>query len=221
MAKPIVRNYDRRTHKRCIKCRQWKLREDVLNDDGTLSEKHGFGKHKDSGDGLQSICYACKNVMNNKARNQNVTARIRHHTATRCLTQLGKTLTPKNFVAQLEDYLGYKISTLVRCLGADLKRREGRHRKLRDALNEGYHIDHIKPLSSYKVIVGRGEEATIDWDAFRECWRMDNLTAIPGLENLQKGAKYEPKEECVDCAKATLEVEVEVEQLPVEEVNED
>lgn len=209
---PIIKDYNRRTHKKCIKCRQWKPRKDITIeltvddvDEGMSTSqvvtKHGFGKHKDSSDGLQSICFTCKNVMNNKAREKNVTARIRHHTATRCLTQLGKTLTPPNFVANLEDYLGYRISKLVKHLSADLKEREGVKRKLRDALNEGYHLDHIRPLSSYDVITGRDlgqneegdtvAELEVDWDAFRDCWRIENLTAIPAQENLQKGAKYD------------------------------
>jgi len=190
MTGAIYRDYDRRIHKKCIKCRAWKPRADILREDDTVEVKHGFGKHADSGDGLQSICYSCKNKMNNKAREKNVTARIRHHTATRCLTQLGKPLTPKNFVTNLEDYLGYRISALVKHLSSDLKEREGRRRKLRDALNEGYHIDHIHPLSKYKVVfTDRGGNPTVDWDAFRECWDIHNLTAIPAAENLAKGAK--------------------------------
>lgn len=191
----IGKTYDKRKEKRCIKCREWQPRVDVLAGDGSLVTKHGFGKHKESSDGLQSICYACKNIMNNKARQKNVTARLRHHTATRCLTQLGKELTPKNFVTNLEDYLGYRIAKLVKHLSHDLRRREGRKRKLRDALNEGYHIDHIRPLSLYKVVwTDRGGTKHIDWDIFRECWRIENLTAIPGIENLQKGAKYDVTE---------------------------
>jgi hypothetical protein len=106
------------------------------------------------------------------------------------LTQLGKELTPTNFVANLEDYLGYKISTLVKHLSRDLKEREGVGRKLRDALNEGYHIDHIHPLSRFAV-VGTDDlgEGFVNWEAFRECWSMANLTAIPAEENLAKGAK--------------------------------
>lgn len=219
MPKPIIREHNRRTQKKCIKCREWKFRMDVLARDGvTLQTKHGFGRHKDSSDGLQSICYACKNVMNNEARKKNVSARLRHHTATRCLTQLGKPLTPKNFVANLEDYLGYRISKLVKHLSHDLREREGKKRKLRDALNEGYHIDHIKPLSSFNVVwTDRGGTPQVNWDIFRECWDVDNLTAIPALENLMKGAKYEPegKEDCADCALGTdvrtVQVQVEVE----------
>jgi len=130
--------------------------------------------------------------MNNTARTRNVTQRVRHHTGTRCLTQLGKEFTPKNFVSNLETYLGYKIVTLVRHLGRELKEREGPKRKLKDALNEGYHIDHIHPLSKFKVITidEEGVEG-VDWDAFKECWAMSNLRAIPAAENLTKGAKVE------------------------------
>lgn len=193
MTKPIVREYDKKLYKKCIKCRTWKPRKDILDEDGeTVIRKHGFGKHSAAADGLQAICYSCKNIMNNEARTKNVKARIRHHTATRCLTQLGKDLTPENFTSNLEDYLGYRISTLVKHLARDLKRREGPSRKLKDALNEGYHIDHIKPLSSFDVILQHDKGSTeVDWDAFRECWAVKNLTAIPALENLQKGVKYE------------------------------
>lgn len=188
MAGPIIRKYDKRIWKKCIKCRGWHPRADIEDDDGELVRKRGFGAHADSSDGLQSICFFCKNEMNIKARNMNVTTRIRHHTGTRCLTQLGKEATPHEFVKNLEDYLGYKIPTLVKSLSKDLKEREGSKRKLRDALNEGYHIDHIKPLSSFHVVVG----TVIDWDEFRNCWALSNLRAIPADENLAKGATYEP-----------------------------
>ncbi|KKN04035.1 hypothetical protein LCGC14_1101670 [marine sediment metagenome] len=192
MAGSLVRNFDKKVFKKCIKCRNWKRRKDLEDDDGNLLEKHGFGTHASSSDGLQSICFDCKNVANVKSRERNVTARIRHHTGTRCLTQLGKDLAPKNFVANLEDYLGYRIVTLVRHLGADLKEREGRKRKLRDALNEGWHVDHKKPLSSFKVIrKNQAQEDVVDWDAFRRCWAIENLRVISAEENLAKGSRYE------------------------------
>ncbi len=187
MAAALVREYDKRLWKKCIKCRGWHPREDILDDDNNVVRKHGFGKHEDSSDGLQSICFFCKNRMNTKSRAKNVVQRVRHHTGTRCLTQLGKPHTPPNFVANLEDYLGYKITTLVKALSKDLKEREGNKRKLRDALNEGYHIDHVKPLSSFAVIGNIG----VDWDEFRECWAISNLRAIPADENLAKGATYD------------------------------
>lgn len=195
MTGPNVRTYDRAFWKKCIKCRNWKPKEDITLPDGTKKEK-AFGPHADSQDGYQVICYACKNIANTKAREKNVVARIRHHTATRCLTQLG-VLAPENFTTEMEDYLGYRIRALVKALGKDLKEREGSHRKLRDALNEGYHIDHIRPLSSFPIFMSEElaanlgtKEGDIDWTAFRDCWAISNLRAIPAEENLAKGAQH-------------------------------
>ncbi len=188
MAGPLVREYDRKLYKKCIKCRTWKPREDITDDDGNITAKRQFGKHESSSDGRQSICYACKNISNAKARERNPSQRIRHHTGTRCLTQLGEQA-PPSFVANLEDYLGYRINTLVKALSRDLKEREGKSRKLRDALNEGYHIDHIQPLSSFEVVYrDKHQIKQVDWDIFRECWAISNLRAIPADENLAKGA---------------------------------
>ena len=62
--------------------------------------------------------------------------------------------------------------------------------KLRKCLNEGWHIDHIYPLSKFNVIPkGREKDATVDWDEFKKCWAISNLVAIPAEENLAKGAK--------------------------------
>ena len=196
---PIIQEkaYDKKLHKRCIKCRVWKLRKA----DEEADEKAGFGTHESSSDGLQSICQACKNIANKDARNKNVAAYLRHHIATRCLTQLGK-YAPENFTKNLELHLGYKIRALVKHLRQDLQEREGKDRKLRDALNEGYQVDYIRPLSLYKVIVdeefiqlvGTNEHAwvigEVIWGEFELCWAMENLSAIPASENLAKGAKY-------------------------------
>lgn len=208
MTEPIVRNYDKKTHKRCIKCKKWQPRETTYDDEtGEILEKACFGKHESSDDGLQSICQRCKNKMNTKSREQNTTARLRHHISTRCAFQLGK-LMPDHFARDLEDYLGYRIKTLVKHLRVKLKEREGNDRKLRDALNEGYHVDHIKPLSSYMVICTECGDQTpyenddighdfmdvaeqyVDWEVFKLCWAVENLEAIPADENLKKGAKY-------------------------------
>ncbi len=107
------------------------------------------------------------------------------------MTQLG-THAPGNFVKNMEDYLGYKIVSLVKALGKDLKEREGPKRKLRDALNEGYHIDHIVPLSSFDILLSTNSGGNVvNWDVFRECWAITNLRAIPADENLAKGASHD------------------------------
>lgn len=171
-----TRNYDPRTQKRCIKCHEWKDRS---------GENRGFGDHESSSDGLQSICFSCKNKANNVAREKNVMVRLRHHISTRCLTQLGEAA-PEGFTRDMERYLGYRVSWLVKYLSWELKRREGPRRKLRDALMEGYHVDHIHPLSRFAVL---RDDGTVDWAEFRRCWHPRNLSAIPGEENLKKGAK--------------------------------
>jgi len=152
----ITKTYDKKTHKKCIKCRSWKLRAG----DGAR-----FGKHDTSSDGLQSICYDCKNIANTDARNKNATARVRHHMSTRCMTQLGE-LAPEGFTRDMEKYLGYRVAALVKHLRKDLAEREGPDVKLRDRLNEGYHIDHIKPLSSFAVVTETAGEKRIDWEEF-------------------------------------------------------
>ncbi len=146
-----------------------------------------FGASETSCDGLQSYCNKCKNELGKRRQKKNVVARIRHHIATRVATQLGD-CAPDNCTKELEKHLGYTIRNLVRHLSAELREREGK--KLRDALEEGYHIDHIHPLSKFEVVIKEDDwDDMIDWPAFRECWRIENLMAIPAAENLAKGAK--------------------------------
>lgn len=189
---PVIRDYDRKVYKKCIKCRQWLPRHDIIDEvTGEVLERHAFGKHPDNHDGLQVQCLSCKGEQDTKRRNQNVATRLRHHIATRCVTQLGKDNVPPNFVRDMEDYLGYRIQALVRHLRQKLQDTEGPDRKLRDALDEGYHVDHRRPLSLYEVVTENG----VDWDEFQKCWAIDNLVAIPAAVNLAKGARYNDEAE--------------------------
>lgn len=161
--------------KKCVKCGKKKLLEE-------------FGKHSDSSDGRQSYCRECKNRLGDKRRSDNVAARLKHHTATRVKDQLGS-LCPPNLTSRLEFLIGYRFERLAKILRAELKEREP-DKKLRDALDEGYHVDHIHPLSRYQVIrVDENGKKYVDWDEFRRCWDPSNLRAIPAAENLAKGAK--------------------------------
>lgn len=167
----------RKTHKKCIKCH-------------CRRPKAYFGQHSSSGDGLQSYCKFCKNALGKKRREGKPAHRLKHHMSTRITSQLGK-LCPDNLTEDLETHLGYTMNSLVRHLREELHKDEGPNRKLQDALEEGYHVDHIKPLSSYIVII----EGQIDWQVFRACWAINNLKAIPASVNLSKGAKYEETDE--------------------------
>lgn len=173
----VARTRRHRGEKRCIKCREWKL----LNE---------FGSHDDTEDGHQSYCKSCKNELGKKRLQKNVSARLRHHMSTRITNQLGPEC-PINLTRDLEEYLGYPLNMLVKVLRERLAE-EFPGKKLRDVLNEGWHVDHIQPLMSFPVVLSDGpKEARVDWTTFRRCWALTNLRAIPAEENLSKGSKLE------------------------------
>jgi hypothetical protein len=45
-----------------------------------------------------------------------------------------------------------------------------------------WHIDHIKPISSFTF-------ETCDDEQFKECWSLENLQPMWGVENIKKGNK--------------------------------
>lgn len=49
-----------------------------------------------------------------------------------------------------------------------------------------WHIDHIKPVASYKFVKD-GEE---DIEAVKQCWSLDNLRPLYKKDNLSKGSAY-------------------------------
>lgn len=159
-------------YQRCIKCREKR----------PLTE---FGSNGSGG--KQSYCKHCKRELGKKRMQQNIPARLRHHISTRVRDQLGDKC-PSDITAKLDKYLGYSMGALVKGLKEDLKAREGEDASLRKALNDGAHVDHIKPLRLFEVFDSQGE---IDWEAFRECWAISNLRAISAEENLAKGGRYE------------------------------
>lgn len=158
-------------HQKCVKCGEKKLFTD-------------FGLNSGSSTGYQTYCKKCKNALGDRRRLVNISARIQHHFATRIKLQLGAKA-PENYVKRLPELLGYTFTELKRALSQEIQEREGI--SLRKALQEDYHIDHIRPLSSFKVIGASGE---VDWEIFRECWAISNLRAIPAEANLKKGARH-------------------------------
>ena len=166
------KSYDRKTHKKCTRCR-------------TVKPLEEFGAHEDNADGKQVHCYKCKNLLGKQRQNMNVKARLRHHIATRATTQLGE-LAPDGLTKNIEDHLGYRLSELVKRLRAHLEEDYPEENyRLRDVLNAGWHVDHTYPLSKFAVVV----EDKVDWEEFKRCWDPANLRAIPAEDNLKKGAK--------------------------------
>lgn len=162
--------YNPATEKICGKCKEVRLKSD-------------FGKHKDQPDGLQTYCKFCKAELGRRRRYKNVRARLRHHMSTRITSQLGK-YCPPALTRDLEQYLGYRLVDLGKHLQQVLDK-EYPGTKLRDVLNQGWHIDHLYPLSRFNVF----DEDGVNWDEFRRCWAISNLKAIPALDNLKKGSK--------------------------------
>lgn len=165
----VAKSFKTRDKKKCAKC-------------GTIRPITDFGSNTTSADGRQTYCKDCKKGLAVRRREVNVPMRLKHHMATRIASQLGH-LSPNNLTTRLEEFLGYKIVTLVMSLERELREREDK--SLRDALIEGYHVDHIHPLHDFDVI----KDGMIDWEELRKCWDISNLRAISAQENLQKGGK--------------------------------
>ena len=178
-AQPIedYKTVPRKQRKRCIRCRKWYM---------LVGDNVGFGKGTCS-DGFQSICKGCRGGIAKTRRDMIPAQRLRHHFNTRMTDQLGNAK-PEDFGANTEKYLGYTYRKLASYLAKELKSREGPKRRLRDALNENYHVDHIRPLKLFKVL---DEDGQVDWDEFKACWAMTNLRVISAEENLKKGAREE------------------------------
>jgi hypothetical protein len=45
-----------------------------------------------------------------------------------------------------------------------------------------WHIDHIRPISSFKI-------TGIDCEDFKKCWSLSNLQPLWAFDNLSKGTK--------------------------------
>jgi len=139
-----------------------------------------FSKHDTSGDGYTSHCNACRDAHHKKKRDSDPAFRLKHHIATRVATQFPRDQLPKRFTANLEQYLGYSMVSLVEHLEKRVK--ETYDINLVQAFVQDYHLDHIRPLSSFIC-------AKIGDQEFQRCWHPMNLKMIPAAVNLKKGSK--------------------------------
>lgn len=152
--------------RRCAKCGEKKPLSDYGSNSSTL-------------DGLQTYCKDCRNGLHKARRERDPSHRIRHHFVTRITKQLGFGC-PRDLFNRIEEYLGYSMPSLVRALDEDIREREGI--SLREAFAKNYHIDHIRPLSSFAC-------TSVSDQSFRDCWAISNLRLIPAAENLAKSNK--------------------------------
>lgn len=80
------------------------------------------------------------------------------------------------------DYLGYTMGEL----------REHLEKQFKPDMNWDnhgtlWHIDHIRPCASFKFM---NDDGTENFEAVRECWKLDNLQPLYTLDNINKGSKY-------------------------------
>ena len=157
------------SEKKCSKC-------------GTIKPLEDFGQNSSSADGYQTYCRSCKNNLQKTKRQKDIIFRMKHHMLTRMHNHLNQT--PKDFNENLEHYLGYPLTQLKRHLKAQVK--EDFHITVQQAFREGFHVDHITPLTSFGCTEIDTPEGL---QKFRECWHYTNLKAIPAEKNLKKGSK--------------------------------
>jgi len=150
----------------CIRCREWKRKEEFNNRVGKV----------------WSYCKECEHYFDRKRRLKRSDAKykirmsigrsIRRH------IQNGKDN------KHCEDILGYTFEELKQHL-------ESLFQKGMNWDNYGFygwHIDHKLPISSFNF------EFTTD-EEFKECWGLNNLQPLWAKDNLSKGAKLNWKKE--------------------------
>lgn len=145
-----------------------------------------FDKKGDSADGLQSYCKKCKSNMHKRKRKVDIGFRIRHHFTTRIRDQLGDNCPAKLGRRELNVLLNYSMRDLRSALDSRIQADEGI--SIKEAISDGYHIDHIIPLHSFCCEEVKSEAGLAN---FRECWAISNLKLISAKENLAKGGKID------------------------------
>ena len=154
--------------KRCKKCNEVKSLTD-------------FGPHPSTRDGLQSFCKKCRDSYHKTRRDNDPAFRLKHHFASRIRTQLDPC--PKDYFGELEALMDCDLKALAAQLNTQCLRDYGK--TLLRCLHEGYHVDHITPLSHYGSTLDPNNPDDIR--LFRECWHSSNLQMLSASDNLSKG----------------------------------
>lgn len=130
-------------------------------------------------------CPQCRAMLDKKKRKTDLVWRFKHHIATRVSKQYPPEML-EGLNIKLEGWLGYTIPALLVELDRKVRRDYGI--SLRQSIEEGYHMDHIRPLKSFPTYKPGDVE-------FRKCWDINNLEMIPAEENLRKGSRWEGDED--------------------------
>lgn len=152
-----------------------------------------FCKDSKSKDGLQSQCKTCKAEQVNvylkanphkrgklsleKARTKALKSYYKHRIARNISRRMRMSLQGSRKSRSWQDLVEYSLDELKIHLEANF---------LQGMTWDNYgdwHIDHIKPISSFNI-------TSVDCEDFKQCWTLNNLQPLWKVDNLKKGNKF-------------------------------
>lgn len=131
-----------------------------------------FYKDKNNTTGIESQCKKCRSEHYNKKYRNDPTFRLNESVSRLMRYHLKENKGGQHW----EDLVGYTIEDLENHLETQFK--EG----MNWANYGDWHIDHIKPVSSFDFENPKDKE-------FQKCWALDNLQPLWAKENIKKGDK--------------------------------
>jgi len=161
--------------KKCSRCGEMKGRESFFNQATTL-------------DHLSTICTVCCRVVDLEQERNNPKLRFRRNVNSSIRSSLKRyhNCESSNFGFKLFDY---SVQELSEYLEAQFNMHDDHpiHGKMSWDNSGKWHLDHIRPVSSFDIT---GPES----EGFTECWAMDNLRPLWAEENMSKSDRYDPTE---------------------------
>jgi len=150
-------------------------------------DTNNFNKCSKSKSGLQSVCKICKNKklsdyykLNPKKRYYNKEKQKDRYDKNKVTfnfsRRMRKSLSGIKESKSWENLVDYKLEDLIKHL----------EQKFKDGMSwENYgewHIDHIKPVSSFTI-------DDVDSEDFKKCWSLENLQPLWAYDNIKKSNK--------------------------------